>query len=120
MIGETKSIQIKDEEGVEKDYDIKKCGVSKAMELQGIFSYLVKKSKVNQDSDTDDISFLTDLQCGLDEYSIKIIKKIVIDLCVAPNLDDESFENLGINTVLGLFINIYLFNLASGQKKKGS
>lgn len=114
MIGSIKDITLNG-----KTYSIKKCGVSFAMEAQGVFMKILLNAGISKDADTDSSDFLFMLQTGLNEDVIKRIKKIVINGVSAPRITEESYEEqFTIQSVSELFLAIYLYNVEDGLKKK--
>jgi sporulation protein YlmC with PRC-barrel domain len=113
VVGEIKDVEING-----KSFSISKGGVSKAMELQGIFMRLIVNSGVSHSTNTEDKNFAAMLQIGMNEDSIKSVKKIIIELTSAPKLTSDTFESLDMGTVMTLFLEHYHYTVSGGEEKK--
>ncbi len=112
MIGEVKEIII-----LEEIFEIKKGGVSNALEAQGLFNSILVASGVNTSKNTDDKDFAMKMVAGLTEDNLEKIKKVIIRHVSIPKLDNKSYENLDFKLIIPLFMDIYSFHVENALKK---
>ena len=116
-LGSIKTVTVVGQDGQKKEYDIKKGGVSMAMEMQGIFFTLLRNAAVDLDKDVDEKELIFILQSGLNLKAIERIKHCIVSLTNAPKIDDESFEYLDSTTVISIFIEAMNHTVRDGEKK---
>jgi len=135
MIGEIKEVEIGqvvvyelDDDGKKTDviketipgkkFDIKRQGVSMALEIDSIFRELVAKSDIDMNSDLPDDKVGVDLMIGMRGRIIQDIKRVIISCTAAPKLTSKTFEELERSIVPSLFMKIYYFNIGESKKKE--
>jgi len=115
MIGEIKTFTHEGE-----SYELIKGGVSNALEIQGIFSYLVSRSGIDLSQNVKDGEFELALQSALDEHILEKIKNIIIRHVNSPVLTSAKYEMLDIDVITPLFMEIFHFHTERALKKKGN
>ena len=111
MKGEIKEIEI---DG--KKFELIKKGISESLVIQAMFIRLLIKSG-SMDPSTDDSKLEWALAAGLDTSTVMEVKSIIQSCVHSPKITDDSYEDLGINTIPALFLKIYLFNVGGSEKK---
>lgn len=101
-----------------KNYDIKKKGVSTALELKSIFMGIIINSGMPIDEELTNFQYVQAQMAGVHGSIISRLKKIIIEIVEAPELDESSYEKLDAGVVMEIFNTAYDFYFSNADDKK--
>jgi hypothetical protein len=113
MIDEIREIEING-----KKYEITKRGCSVAMGIQGLFTLLITRARIDLGRDIPVEKIVELVSVSLTDDNIARIKEKVIQCVTAPKITNESFEEMDFSIPSQLFGEIYDFHCGTPDKKK--
>lgn len=110
--------KVKDVEVSDKTYTIVKKGVSTSFEVKSVFMRIVIQSGIKMDDSYTDSDYVKAMMAGMYGNVLDDFKSIIMQTVSAPEITEDSYEDMEPNDLMMLFQEIFDFYFSSADDKK--